>query len=243
MSASVAAKRVSGVQDPKTGTEVRPRVVITGFESATAQDVAAAFAGTGARLVLQSAATTDAVAAAAGRLAERAPSISLVSRPLASQDDAQALVQAAVRALGGVDTVVSIVEVTPDDLDALGRTDDFEDGLADLLAGALNVCRVAGNRMAVTWTKGVVVNVLVLPGELQPRTELLSRVVKSALASMTRIEAERFADAEIRVVAVAARTGSIGAGCVPDLFALLGELTAPSASDLSGVVYEATLGV
>src|SRR5690606_14932003 len=77
------------------------RVLISGLTSASGFDVARAFADHGARLILQSPEDSPEMTELAAVLAENAADIKLFNTPLASDEDAARLVQAAAQDFGG----------------------------------------------------------------------------------------------------------------------------------------------
>jgi len=243
MSTSVATGIRAGLEaQRKTTPRAADRVMISGFETAAGQAIAEALARRGARLVLQAHTSDDAVAMAAGRLAAKARSVSLLNTCGASRADAIADAQTAIATLGGADAVIVVVPFDHDALRGVVAARDGEQALGDMLARPIETIRIAANRMRVTWTAGTVVAVLVLPEGLSSREELVARLLKSQMAGVVRGEADRLADDGIVVVAVSAtRSDEPNSGCIPELAELVAELAGGPADRLSGVVYEAVL--
>ena len=245
MSTSVIAGFASNVREDRQAADVtRDRVLVTAFDSAAGRAIASAFADTGARLVLQTASDDDTVAAAAGRLSARATGVSLHTAPLDGHDDALAATRAAIRALGGIDAVVVVTELSPRDLVEAAATGDVEQLSASTLAGAIAMIRVAANRMGLTWTEGALVIVLVEPEGLTGVFETLAALVKTDLATLVRREAERFAGQGIRVNAIhAAGSGSDDPHqCIPALADLATRLARRAPDGLTGLVFQARTG-
>jgi len=242
MSTSVATGIRAGLETQRTTTpRTADRVVISGFETAAGQAIARAFAHRSARLVLLADAADDAVAMAAGHLAAKAKSVSLLNATGHARADAVADAQTAIGALGGADTVVVVLALSPETLRAVGSAPAADQALDRLLSGPVETIRIAANRMRVTWTQGTVVAVVVVPEGLAIREDLVARLVKSELAGVVRGEAERLADDGIVVVAVSATEAEQPLeGCVPELADLVADLASTAKDRLSGLVYDAT---
>jgi NAD(P)-dependent dehydrogenase (short-subunit alcohol dehydrogenase family) len=241
MSTSVATGIRAGLETQRTTSpRTADRVVISGFETAAGQAIARVFAQKNARLVLLAGSADDTVAMAAGHLAAKAKSVSLLNTSGPSRADAVADAQTAIGALGGADTVVVVLALSPEMLRGVARGADPEQALDGLLSGPVETIRIAANRMRVTWTAGTVVAVVVMPEGLAIREDLVARLVKSQVAGVVRGEAERLADDGIVVVAVSAtETGLPTEGCVPELADLVADLAGMPKDRLSGLVYEA----
>jgi hypothetical protein len=241
MSTSVATGIRAGLETPRSTTSrTADRVVISGFETAAGQAIAQAFAQRSARLVLLAGAADDTVAMATGHLAAKAKSVTLLNTSGPSRADAVADAQSAIGALGGADTVVVVLALSPETLSEVGASPAADQALDGLVSGPVETIRVAANRMRVTWTKGTVIAVVVTPEGLAIREDLIARLVRSQVAGVVRGEAERLADDDIVVVAVSAtETGLLTEGCVPELVDLVADLAATSMDRLSGLVYEA----
>jgi NAD(P)-dependent dehydrogenase (short-subunit alcohol dehydrogenase family) len=128
--------------------------------------------------------------------------ITYMAGRLTSDGAATRLAQAAVRALGGLQAVVNIVSPDPRGLTARADAAAFEHRAARALGPALAVGSVAANRMRLTWTEGVILNVLADPGRTAAAAAL-GQLTRAGLAAMTRGEARRWADEGIAINAVA----------------------------------------
>lgn len=220
------------------------RVLITGLTSECGFDVARAFADSGARLVLQSPEDSQEMVELAAVLAETSSEIHMFNDPLAGEAHAARLVQDAVRAFGGIDSVVNIASV---DAGAAGRLDTHEDVeavISDALMAPLHLTEMAANRMRLVWTEGSVLNVVRLTNAQGGRAMMLADMLRAALADMTRGLAQRWAEQGIRINAVAAPT-SIGAisgdtaASDADLAAIALQLASAKGRTVSGHVLDA----
>jgi 3-oxoacyl-[acyl-carrier protein] reductase len=218
------------------------RVLVTGLELQAGVDVARAFAEHGCRIVLHTTASGAEADAVLEMLAQTASELQVYSDPLTDIESTTRFAQTAAKTFSGVDAVVNLIHL---DLKALSTEvldGDFETAIARRLQTARVITRIAANRMRLTWSEGLVFNVLVsTPPQNNAETALLS-MARAMLASMTRSEASEWADQAIRINAVAPVLDSTEAGaCLvsePQVAALAMFLASSRGRDLSGLVFD-----
>lgn len=218
------------------------RVLVTGLELQAGVDVARAFAEQGCRIVLHTTASGAEADAVLEMLAQTASELQVYSDPLTDIESTTRFAQTAAKTFSGVDAVVNLIHL---DLRALSTEvldGDFETAIARRLQTARVITRIAANRMRLTWSEGLVFNVLVsTPPQSNAETALLS-MARAMLASMTRSEASEWADQAIRINAVAPVLDSTEAGaCIvsePQVAALAMFLASSRGRDLSGLVFD-----
>lgn len=218
------------------------RVLVTGLELQAGVDVARAFAEQGCRIVLHTTASGAEADAVLEMLAQTASELQVYSDPLTDIESTTRFAQTAAKTFSGVDAVVNLIHL---DLRALSTEvldGDFETAIARRLQTARVITRIAANRMRLTWSEGLVFNVLVsTPPQSNAETALLS-MARAMLASMTRSEASEWADQAIRINAVAPVLDSTEAGaCLvsePQVAALAMFLASSRGRDLSGLVFD-----
>ena len=218
------------------------RVLVTGLELQAGVDVARAFAEQGCRIVLHTTASGAEADAVLEMLAQTASELQVYSDPLTDIESTTRFAQTAAKTFSGVDAVVNLIHL---DLRALSTEvldGDFEAAIARRLQTARVITRIAANRMRLTWSEGLVFNVLVsTPPQNNAETALLS-MARAMLASMTRSEASEWADQAIRINAVAPVLDSTEAGaCLvsePQVAALAMFLASSRGRDLSGLVFD-----
>ncbi|HEX5599699.1 MAG TPA: SDR family oxidoreductase [Hyphomicrobiaceae bacterium] len=218
------------------------RVLVTGLELQAGVDVARAFAEQGCRIVLHTTASGAEADAVLEMLAQTASELQVYSDPLTDIESTTRFAQTAAKTFSGVDAVVNLIHL---DLRALSTEvldGDFETAIARRLQTARVITRIAANRMRLTWSEGLVFNVLVsTPPQNNAETALLS-MARAMLASMTRSEASEWADQAIRINAVAPVLDSTEAGaCLvsePQVAALAMFLASSRGRDLSGLVFD-----
>ena len=195
------------------------RVLITGLSPTCGVDVARRFADHRGRIVVHATETSPELDAVTTMLAENAAEVKLFTDACRDSEAAVRFAKTAVQAFGGLDVVVNLVPVSIDELANRKSFADVEDLVAEKLMLPVHVTRIVANRMRLTLNEGLVLNVMTMPAPRTPAEAALAGVARSALAAVTRGEAERWATEGIRVN---------GGG--PS--ALLAEAGAKTASDL-----------
>lgn len=238
---SVIARCAESVATPEI---MGSRVLISGLTPSSGFDIARSFADHGARLVVQSPDDSPAMTELGAVLSENAAEIRLFNDPLMSDEDARRLVQAAVQDFGGLDAVVNLVSVAPHAIAALETMDDVEGLVAETLRLPLALTDVAANRMRLVWTEGMILNVVRIGASRSGRAMMFADVLRARLADMTRGLAEDWAEAGIRVNAiappssVAAMSGDVAASDA-DLATVALDLASRRARSVTGHVLDA----
>lgn len=222
------------------------RVLITGLSTQSGVDIARAFADQGARLVLQLQEENAESECLLEVLARSAAELKVYSSALDGNDDAVRFAQKAVQAYGGLEIVVNLLSVPAHAFTAEPTVQEIEDIVSARLGPACMITRIAANRMRVTWTEGLVLNVLAA-GTAVCRSDLaLGSFARAALAAMTRSEAQSWAGEAVRINAIGPRDqiASGGAGqCLrsePEIAALALFLASKRGRTLSGHVFDAS---
>jgi len=118
-----------------------------------------------------------------------------------------------------------------------------EDLVSSKLAGPIQLSRVVANRMRVLMIEGLVLNVLTMPAPRNAGEAALAGIARSALATMTRVEAKHWAPHGIRVNAIGPRATMLDDGaCLasePDIAALALYLASKRGRSLSGHIFDA----
>jgi len=219
------------------------RILITGITSDCGIDIARAFADHRTRLVLQFAETGRRIEAIA-EIAAATAAETMAYGPLPRKTDA--LVQFArrtVRAYSGLDAVINLVSLAPAEFEAAASLADIDRLVADRLRSASIFSSIAANRMAVTLTEGLILNVAVLAQSAPGRGQALGMVIKAAVAAMTRLEVERWASKAVRFNAIVPQTLPLGMDPIlrsePDMATLALYLASARGKGLSGLLFEA----
>jgi 3-oxoacyl-[acyl-carrier protein] reductase len=216
---------------------------ISGLTSRCGVDIVRAFAEHKGRLVLQFDEASDEAQVIAEIAAPAALDIKAFG-PVAPQ--AEAVTQFArgvVQAYGGLDAVVNLVPLALGALPASATTADVERIVAERLLLPCLIARIAANRMALALTEGLVLNVASLVPPADGRALAFASVVKTALAAMTRTQAEEWAGKAIRFNAIAPQTAEMPAepslAGEAQVAALALYLASGRGKALSGHVFEA----
>lgn len=178
------------------------RVLITGLTPACGVDVARRFADHRGRIILHTSENSPELDAVTTMLAETASEVKLFTDACSTSDDAIRFAKTAAQAFGGVDVVVNLIPVAAHEFDDCGDYTDVEDLVARKLMLPVHVTRIIANRMRLTLNEGLVLNVMTMPVPKTPGEAVLAGIARSALAAVTRGEAQKWAAEGIRVNAV-----------------------------------------
>lgn len=220
------------------------RILISGLTPQLGVDVARAFAEHKARLVLQSPEDTPEMTELGAFLALEAGELEIFNKSLPSGDSAIQLAQQAVKVFGGLDTVINMAHVTRDDMRNVGDYAEVEAFVSSKLLAPTLISRVAANRMRLMMIEGSILNIVTMPSPVSDHERTLAGIVRSALAALTRGEAEEWAREGIRINAIAPRSvledrtpGAVLASD-PDIAALALHLASKKGRQLSGHVFD-----
>ncbi len=222
------------------------RVLVTGLTPRLGVDVARAFAEHRTQLVLQANEDSPEIAALGAVLSECASEIKLYSGPFADAETAVRFAQGPAQAFGRLDAVVNLVAIDDSELRGLAEEEEIEDFVSAKLLAPTLITRVLANRMAVTWSEGLILNVVATPPPADARAAMVASILRAGLAAMTRAEAQCWAERAIRINAVGPRAllpdESTDGACLAseaDLAALALYLASRRGRQLSGHVFDA----
>ena len=231
-------------------TEIHPdvlgaRVLITGLSHKNGVDVARAFAEHKTRLVIQSSDTAPEFTALVPVLADEAQDMKLYNESITTNDGAVKLAQNAAQVLGGLDVVINLVSVTREELAGRESLEAIEDLASQKLLAPTLISQIVGNRMRLTWSEGLILNVVHMPAPETPEEAAIAGVLRAALTAITQDEAKKWADDAIRVNAVGPRalmkTATDGA-CLagdPEIASLALYLASKYGRKLTGHIFDA----
>ncbi len=221
------------------------RVLITGLDLHAGVDVARAFAEQGCRIVLHTMACGAEADAVLEMLSQEASELQVYSDPLTDMDATVRFAQMAARTFGGLDAVVNLVRFDARAIAEDAAAHDIEGTIAGEMRNACLFTRIAANRMRLTWSEGLILNILTSPPPRADAETALLSIARAMLAGMTRTEAREWAEQAIRINAIAPAIEASDAGpCLesePDIAALALFLASPRGRDLSGLVFDTAL--
>lgn len=221
------------------------RVLISGLTPDTGVDLARAFADHKCRVVLQSPDESPEMAAVGTLIAETASETRIFTHKLDDSHEAVRFAQGPAQCFGGLDCAVNFVRIGAEHLAGRTTLEAIEAMVADRLLPATLMTRVIANRMRLTLTDGLVLNIVTVPTPTNDAQAALGGIVRAALATITRREAQDWAGQGVRVNAVGPRgfMGEAGSGaCLssgPDIAALALYLAGRKGRQLSGHVFDA----
>src|SRR5215470_6521115 len=219
------------------------RVLVSGLSSRCGVDVARAFAEHKARLILQFNEMSEQTQA----IAEIAAPVALDIRafgPVPSEVPAVArFARSVMQAFGGLDAVVNLVPLAPADVGTATSLEEIERRIARSLLLPCLIAKIAANRMALSYIEGLVLNVAMLTPPLTGPARAFACVAKTALTSLTRGQAEEWAEKAIRFNAITPETADPRAqprlAGEPEVAELALYLASGRGKALSGQVFEA----
>ncbi len=225
------------------------RVLITGLESGHGVDIARAFAEAGCRIVLQVPELDKPLEILLETLARDAQEVNLTEGPIRDETAALKCAQSAAGVYGGLDAVINLARLDDTGLRPDASEEEVENRLVATLGGPLLITRVIAARMHLTWREGLILNIVTQSAPTTPAAESLGRIARTALAALTRREAERWAEKAVRVNAIVPATdSSAGDGDIAselhsesEIAALALRLCGPKAKTLSGMMFDAAL--
>lgn len=220
------------------------RVMVTGLNPSLGVDLARAFADHKAHLIIQADEETPEIAEVAAMLTETAASVRLFTDRLASGDDAVRFCQRETSAAGGLDALVNLISIDRAEARDCRSLEEVESLISAKLIGATLMTRVAANRMRLTLGTGLVLNVVRMAAPESEAEAAVAGILRSALAAMTRSQAQQWAGQAIRINAVgpSGMVGGPAAACLtsePDIAALALYLSSRKGRQLSGHVFDA----
>ena len=235
-------------RDP--GSETYPelagaRVVITGLTAAIGVDLARSFAERKARLIIQAPEATPEMTEIGAFLAEAAPELKIYDTAFGDALSPARFAQSAAQAFGGIDALVNLVAVTREECAAVSELHEIEALIVAKLSHVNEITAIAANRMALTWTEGTILNVLVMPTPQTAREAAVAGMLRTALAAMTVDKARQWAGDAIRINAVGPKATTLdqnSGACLtsePDIAALALYLASRKGKSLTGHVFDA----
>lgn len=221
------------------------RVLIAGLSPTLGVDLARAFAEHKCRLVLQTTDEGPETDALMTLLAETAAETQLFTTDLRHGETAVRFAQGSAQSLGGLDVAVNLIEVTPEDILGRATLEEIEDLVSQKLLASTLMSRVIANRMRLTLTEGLILNVVMMSPAANDVEQAFAGILRTALATITRREASQWADQAIRINAVGPRgvmDSADGGACLssgPDIAALALYLASRKGRQLTGHVFDA----
>lgn len=221
------------------------RVLVTGVSPTAGVDLARAFADHKCRLIMQAGVAGPEVDALTALIAQTAAETQLFNIDLSRGEDAVRFAQGPAQGLGGLDVCVNLIEIDARELAHRTTLDEIEDLVSAKLLAPTLMSRVIANRMRLTLTEGLILNVVLMPPPQSEADSALAGIMRSALATVTRREAAEWAGQSIRINAVGPKgfmDCAHGGACLstgPDLAALALYLASRKGRQLSGHVFDA----
>ena len=221
------------------------RVLLTGLSTSTGVDVARAFADLKARLVVHTTDLSPEMTALVALMSQSASEIKLYTDSITSADASVRFAQTAAQAYGGLDAVINIQTITAAEMIGVSSEAAVDRLVSAKLTPLAHLTSVTANRMRVVLSEGLILNVLTMPHPENGRETAIAGITRTALAAMTKAEAQTWAQHGIRINGVGPRVMMAGAftdgACLtnePDVAALAIYLASKRGRGLSGHVFD-----
>lgn len=221
------------------------RVVITGLSTSIGVDLARSFADHKARLMIQTDERSPEMVELAALLASTAGELNLIDVPFSRSATPTRFAQRAAESLGGIEAVINLTSITRAELAIVADHDEIEELVVGKLSALREITEVAANRMAITWSEGSILNVVVAPTPQSAREAAILGVVRQALAAMTSDLAHRWSGDVIRINAIGPKATTLdftSGACLtsePDIAALALYLASRKGRALTSHVFDA----
>lgn len=200
---SVVERAISGLSNMPVYPELAgKRVLITGVSRRTGVDLASAFAEHKTRLIINFADECPEMLALSEIMAQQAADLRVYHDALATAEGVTRFIQTAAKIHGGLDAVINFMHLAAGEIAPSADFSDVEEHVAAKLLAPCLISRIAANRMALTWSQGVVLNIVTMDHSQNNADIAIAGVTKAALTTMTRKQAEEWSDKAVRVNAV-----------------------------------------
>jgi 3-oxoacyl-[acyl-carrier protein] reductase len=225
------------------------RILITGVTSAFGVDIVRAFAEHKTDLVVEMAEQSEATQAIAEMAAEAALSLTLFDQTNGAEADVLPMARRAIATHGGIDAVINLIPLKQPQANMPHGMAAIEAHISAIFLKACLVGRVAANRMRVTQTSGVILNITApLPDAGHLRG--FHALARATLETLTKGEARNWADEGIRFNAIAPVDDARGGlrdhdlpilGGEPEMAELALFLATGRGRNLSGITFDSAL--
>jgi 3-oxoacyl-[acyl-carrier protein] reductase len=178
-------------------------------------------------------------------LAATAGDLTLIDVPFSEAATPTRFAQRAAEGLGAIDAVINLTQLTRAELSYVSDIEEIEDLVTAKLSAMREVTEVAANRMALTWSEGTILNVVIGPAPQSARDAAVLGLVRQALAAMTTDLARRWSGDVVRINAVGPKATTLdfsSGACLtsePDIAALALHLASRKGRTLTGYVFDA----
>ncbi len=181
------------------------RILVTGVSGKTGVELVTSLADHQARLIINYGEDTAKMQALSELMTPNAMDLRVYNDALATADDIARFTRSAAQIYGGLDGVINFVHLPANDISPAADFDDVETYLCEKLLAPSLISTISANRMALTWSDGIVLNVVTMDEHAGSADIAIAGVTKAALTAMTRKQAQEWADQNVRINAVTPR--------------------------------------
>lgn len=221
------------------------RILVTGLSATTGVDIVRAFARMKSKLIIHTSDLSPEVTEVIALVSQSASEIKLYTDSIKEADAAVRFAQVAAQAYGGLDAVINLGTISVDEIAGIEGEDDVERLVADKLTPLAYLTAVTANRMRLVMSEGHILNVLEMTQTGGSRAAAVATYARAAIASMTQVDAHKWADQGIRIngigpsaMAAATDPSATRIASEPDIAALAIYLTSRKGAALSGHIFD-----
>ena len=247
---SVVDNDVAGMKSMQIYPELAgKRILLTGVTCKIGVELVNALADHKTRLIINYGEDNEKMQALSELITPVAMDLQVYNDALANADDIARFTRNAAQIHGGLDAVVNFLSLPAGDIATNAGPDDVERYVAGKLLAPSLITSIAANRMALTWSDGIVLNIVVMENARSNADIAIASVTKAALAAMTRKQSREWAAQDVRVNAVApqvagaprtrAASETIALSSDSDIAALALYLMSRNGIKLTGHIFEA----
>jgi len=222
------------------------RILVTGVTRRIGVELITALSDHKARLIVNYAEDSAKMQALSELITPAAMDLRVYNDALASPEDIARFTRATAQIHGGLDAVVNFLHLPANEISPSADFDEVERYVSDKLLAPSLISTICANRMALTWSDGIVLNVITMDDSASNADTAIAGVIKAALTAMTRKQSQDWADQNVRINAVTPRfIGNGGAGTGDtlssdaDICALALFLMSKRGAKLTGHIFDA----
>lgn len=221
------------------------RVVITGFTSSVGVEIAEAFAHRKARLIISTPENSARMTTKKNKLLKKAAEVEILDTSKSFKERPAHFAQRVARTFGSIDMLVNLITLTREECLKKRDLNQIEDLIVQKFSAPREITEVTANRMALTWSEGMILNALVMFTPQSAEEAAITGLMKSTLAAMTQDQATRWASSAVRINAIGPKAtvfDTMSGACLTsesDLAALALFLASRKGRNLTGHIFDA----
>ena len=246
---SIAEEAVSNGKTMRLYPELAgKRILLTGVSSKIGVELLHSLADHKTRLIVNYCEDSAQMQALSELITPAAMELQVFNDALESAEEVARFTRAAAQIYGGLDAVVNFLHLPANEIAPDADFIQVEQYVSNKLLAPTLISTIAANRMALTWSQGIVLNVVVMDDTTSNADIAIAGVTKAALSAMTRKQSRDWADQNVRINAVTPHVVASGNSTVSgndllssdtDIAALALYLMSKRGAKLTGHIFDA----